>query len=86
LDRIACRPYGEKPPGDTDGFLSFTQQLRTPTLYNAIKRAERLGEIARYGFPASVWRHFERLPSFPRGLLPFGDVICRFNPVYGQGI
>ena len=38
------------------------------------------------GFSASVWRHFERLESFPRGLIPLGDTICCFNPVYGQGM
>ncbi len=78
--------YQEKPPGDLDGLLAFAQQLRTPTVYNAIRRAKRLSDIARYGFSASVWRHFEKLETFPRGLLPFGDAICRFNPVWGQGM
>lgn len=45
-----------------------------------------MGNVARYGFPESVRRHFEHLGSFPQGLLPMADALCRFNPVYGQGM
>ena len=45
-----------------------------------------LGAIYRFAFPCSIRRHFEALDHFPDHLLPLGDVICRFNPAFGQGM
>jgi 2-polyprenyl-6-methoxyphenol hydroxylase-like FAD-dependent oxidoreductase len=76
----------DKPPGDERGFLEFAKSLRTSTIFNVISRSNRIGEIVRYAFPKSVRRDFKSIEGFPRGLLPLGDAICIFNPVYGQGM
>jgi 2-polyprenyl-6-methoxyphenol hydroxylase-like FAD-dependent oxidoreductase len=78
--------HGDAPPGDMDGYLTFLKGLRTSTIYDAVKDAKSVGEIARYLLPCSFRRHFERLPVFPSGLIPIGDAICRFNPIFGQGM
>jgi 2-polyprenyl-6-methoxyphenol hydroxylase-like FAD-dependent oxidoreductase len=78
--------HGDAPPADTAGFIDWTRSLRTPTLWNALRDAEPLGQIARFAFPGSVRRHFGRLRAFPRGLLPVADAVCRLNPVFGQGM
>jgi hypothetical protein len=74
------------PPTDAIEFLSYARRLPTPTIYKAIKNAKRLTDIRPFSFPESRWRHFARVPGFPRGLLPIGDAICRFNPIYAQGM
>jgi 2-polyprenyl-6-methoxyphenol hydroxylase-like FAD-dependent oxidoreductase len=83
---FAGKSDSEIPPVDGSEFLNCARRLPTLTIYNAIKNAKRVSNIAPYSFPGSRWRHFAQVPDFPGGLLPIGDVICRFNPVYGQGM
>lgn len=79
--------HGDDPPGDPAGFMTYVRtQLRTMTIPDAIEHAERVSDIARFRFPESVCRHYERVEMFPRGLLPVGDALCRFNPIHGQGM
>jgi 2-polyprenyl-6-methoxyphenol hydroxylase-like FAD-dependent oxidoreductase len=81
-----CVNHGETPPGDIDGFMAFAKSLRMPTIYNAIRSAKRVDDIARFGMPSSVRRAFDKLDRFPRGLVSLGDSVCRFPPTQGQGM
>ena len=76
----------ERPPAEWNALLDFLRGLSTPTIYNAVCRLKPTGRLARFLLPESVRRHFETMKVLPDGLLPIGDAVCRFNPVYGQGM
>ncbi len=77
---------GHHPPRDESGFVEFARSLREPDIYNAIKDAKPVSDIQVYRVPDERWRHIERMPEFPVGLLVIGDAWCYFDPVFGQGM
>ena len=76
----------DAPPADGDAFVTFAASLPTSTVYRAIRNATLKGPVEQFAFPESRRRHFDSTDDFPRGLIPIADSVCRFNPVYGQGM
>jgi 2-polyprenyl-6-methoxyphenol hydroxylase-like FAD-dependent oxidoreductase len=78
--------FGDYPPTDQAGFFTFAKELHSPFISELIGEAEQLTPVHHYRFPTSVQRHYERMASFPEGLLILGDALCSFNPIYAQGM
>ncbi|MCM3873510.1 MAG: hypothetical protein ND895_22735 [Pyrinomonadaceae bacterium] len=74
------------PPTDDAAFLEFARSLRSPIIYDAIRRAEPLSPIRGYRGTENRLRHFEEAIHQPENFIALGDSVCAFNPVYGQGM
>ncbi len=76
----------QRLPADLPSVLEGAARLLPPHICSALRAAEPIGELHHRRYPTSVWRRYDKLTSFPAGLLVMGDAVCSFNPVYGQGM
>ncbi len=81
---IGCGQH--RPPRDAAGLDAYFASLRDPALSAVLGRGEPVGDVLIHRHTGNVRRHYERMRTWPDGIIPVGDALCAFNPSFGQGI
>jgi 2-polyprenyl-6-methoxyphenol hydroxylase-like FAD-dependent oxidoreductase len=83
---VLLAPAGEPLPSDDVAFLDFTADLGDGELRKALGRARPVSPIYRYGPTSSRLMHYDRLTTWPAGLVAIGDSVCALDPYLGLGM
>ncbi|GLZ36434.1 hypothetical protein [Actinokineospora sp. NBRC 105648] len=88
-DRWVCvvSGYGaDRPTRDPRAFAARCLAEPAPGFAELVGGSEAVAPVATHRFPHSVRRDFHAAERFPDGVVPVGDAVASFNPIYGQGI
>lgn len=77
---------GDEAPLNEEGFRAFAKSLPNPELFNVLTKSESVSGLQRYRVPFQYRRRFDQMTKTPGGLIVLGDALCRFDPVFGQGM
>ncbi|MBT0772271.1 hypothetical protein KIH74_25220 [Kineosporia sp. J2-2] len=78
--------YGDFRPGSTAADMVARCRTEHPEPFGRAVEGEMLGEVATFRQADSRRRDFCSCERLPARLVPVGDAVASFNPLYAQGI
>ena len=77
---------GDMVPREAEGFVNWTKGLAHPIIHEKLCQAVPVSDFRSYKIPKGFWLRYDRMGRFPQGIIPMGEAVTSFNPMYGQGI
>jgi len=77
---------GAQPTREAAEFEPYARTLRHPIVADLLAHAEPLTDVALTHSTVNHRHYYERLKTWPEGLVALGDSVAAFNPVYGHGM